>query len=163
GALILHDPSRMGLVYLAGGATVLLLLVRSTAANLQAQSRFRSYSVLDVIQGVLRLGLIGTLAIFGVTRAAWYLLAFGVALAFVYGVFLRLVRQPYLTARWPAAKDTAPLWQFLGMTTGVVLLGTITGRTDVLFLAAQTNLTNVGKYAAAMQIASILTLLAGYA
>ena len=74
-----------------------------------------------------------------------------------------LVRQPYLTARWPKSEEAAPLCRFLGLTAGVVIVGTITGRTDLLFLATRQDLATVGRYAGAMQLASLSTLLAGYA
>ena len=38
----------------------------------------------------------------------------------------------------------------------------MTGRTDLLFLSAQRNAVEVGHYAAAVQLAGVLTLLAGY-
>jgi O-antigen/teichoic acid export membrane protein len=137
--------------------------MRSVGAFLQVQSHFRAYSVLEVVQGAGRIAVLAILAIEGVRRAEWYLGAFGGTLAVLFLLCLIVLRQAYLTARWPAPEDAASLWRFLGLTAGVVVVGTISGRTDLLFLASRGDSTALGGYSAASQLASVLTLLAGYA
>ena len=160
---LLHDETNSGLIWLAAGLTSALLLNRSVAAYVQSRSQFRAYSLLDITQGVLRAVLVAALAFWGAKSAAAYLGGLFVASVTLLLVSFWLIPQPYLTAKWPDRTDALGTFHFLGVTTGVIVLGTITGRTDLLFLAHGAPPSEVAQYAGAGQLASIASLLAGYA
>jgi O-antigen/teichoic acid export membrane protein len=160
---LLHDETNSGLIWLAAGLTSALLLNRSVAAYVQSRSQFRVYSMLDITQGVLRAVAVAALAFWGAKSAGAYLGGLFVASVALLLVSFWLIPQPYLTAKWPGRRDTVAIFHFLGVTTGVIVLGTITGRTDLLFLANHVAPSEMAQYAGATQLASIASLLAGYA
>jgi len=160
---LLHSETRSGLIWLAAGLTSALLLNRSVAAYLQSRAQFRLYSLLDAMQGALRAIVVAALAFWGAKNAGTYLgglLAASVALLLL---SFWAIPQPCLTAKRPNRDDALGTFHFLGMTTGVIVLGTITGRTDLLFLAQATPPSELAHYAGASQLASLASLLAGYA
>ena len=160
---LLHDETGGGLIWLAVGLTAALLLNRSVAAYFQSRSQFRLYSLFDATQGVLRAAVVAALAILGEKSAAAYLGGLLAASVVLLLASFWLTSQIYLTAGWPNRRDALEAFRFLGTTTGIIVLGTITGRTDLLFLAHATGPSEVAHYAGASQLASMATLLAGYA
>jgi O-antigen/teichoic acid export membrane protein len=160
---LLHDETGGGLIWLAVGLTAALLLNRSVAAYFQSRSQFRLYSLFDATQGVLRAAVVAALALLGAKSAAAYLGGLLAASVVLLLASFWLTSQIYLTAGWPNRRDALEAFRFLGTTTGIIVLGTITGRTDLLFLAHATGPSEVAHYAGASQLASMATLLAGYA
>jgi O-antigen/teichoic acid export membrane protein len=160
---LLHNEAAGGLIWLAVGLTAALLLNRSVAAYFQSRSQFRLYSLFDATQGVLRAAVVAALALLGAKTAGAYLGGLLAAAVVLLLASFWLTSQIYLTAGWPDRRDSIETFRFLGMTTGIIVLGTITGRTDLLFLAHATRPSEVAHYAGASQLASMATLLAGYA
>lgn len=160
---LLQDRDGRLLLCLAAGLTAALLLNRSVAATLQSRAQFQFYSFLDSMHGVLRAMVVAVLALVGATSAAAYLTGLLAASLALLLISLWVVPHPYVKAKWPSRQDTIEASRFLGMTVGVIVLGTITGRTDLLFLAHNNPPTEVAYYAAASQLASVATLFAGYA
>ena len=161
--LVLHDPARYALIWIAAGSTFCLLMARGVAAFLQADRRFGAYALLDFAQGAGRVVAVAVLVLLGVKHAEGYLGAFGAAHVVLLLFCAIFLRQPYLTARWPGRSDTAALSRFLRLIAGIVVMGTVTGRTDLLFLSARREASELGHYAGAAQLAGVLTLLASYA
>lgn len=156
-----EDHSGLLLVVLL--SAVPLLLVRSTATCLQSTLRFRAYAMLDSAQGVLRLALVLLLLAAG-TRAAEPLLgAYGISAALVFALGLWWLPQRYLTARWPQRDDARAIVGYSGAMTGIIILGTVTGRADIPILAAAGTAEETGYYAAAVQVSMVVTMLATYA
>jgi O-antigen/teichoic acid export membrane protein len=160
---LLHNEAGGGLIWLAVGLTSALLLNRSVAAYFQSRSQFRLYSLFDAAQGVLRATVVAALAFWGAKTAGAYLGGLLAASVVLLLASFWVTSQIYLTAGWPNRRDTLETFHFLGMTTGIIVLGTITGRTDLLFLAHAIPPAEVAHYAGASQLASLATLLAGYA
>jgi O-antigen/teichoic acid export membrane protein len=161
--MVLHDSGRPELIWIAAPTTWMLLILRSLAAYLQIQSRFRAYSSLDMALGAVRVGMVGAFALAGVARAEWYLGAFGGSAMIPLVAGMWVVPRSYLRARWPAREDRRTIVSYFGITVGVIILGTMTGRSDLLFLASAVEPATLARYAAAGQLASIATLIAGYA
>lgn len=138
-----------------------LLLLRATATFLQARMRFDRYAAVDVIQALLRLGLALGLALVPGAGPAGYLLAYGGTSLLLFLLFTAVIPQPYLRAPWPEREDARAVLAFAGLTSLVVGLSTLTGRLDVVLLAA-TSAPELGAYAVAAQLAGLATLLAGY-
>jgi O-antigen/teichoic acid export membrane protein len=162
-ALLFADASRRGMVALALLGTVALLALRGTAVSLQVQLRFRDYARLDAAQGSLRIAIVVALFVAGFRTADAYLATYVGAAAVVFGIGVVAIRQPYLRFGRPDSRDVRRLTSFAGITAGTIVLGTITGRADVIVLAMQGDALQVGYYGAAFQVAALLTLVAGYA
>jgi len=162
-ALLFDSPDHIALLLIAVGSALALLLIRGTAVYLQIHFRFSRYALLDGAQGVLRLVMTVALLLAGVASVEWYLTSYGLAagLAFVVGILW--IRQPYLLADWPPRADVRAILAFVSSTSGIVILGTITGRSDILFLTALGDTEGAGHYAAAAHVATLATMLAVYA
>lgn len=160
--LLFDTPDRTALLMIAIVSAMALLLIRGTAVHLQVRLLFHRYAVLDATQGGLRLLATAALLALGMTRAEWFLAAYGLAAALVFALGIVWIRQPYMLANWPQRSDTRAIIAFLGPTAGVVILGTVTGRSDVLFLTALGDAERAGHYAAAAHMATMATMLAVY-
>lgn len=158
---LLRDKSRVGLIEVAAGLTLALLLNRSVATFVQSKSNFRVYSLLDVTQGLLRALVLAALAFLGARSAGAYFGGLLAASAALLLVSLWLIRQPYFSAGWPSRKDLFETLRFVGVTTGVIVLSTMTGRTDLLFLTQHAP-ADIAHYAGASQMAAIASLVAAY-
>lgn len=160
--LLFDTPDRIALLHIAIVSALALLLIRGTAVHLQVRLLFHRYAVLDAAQGCLRLLAIAALLAAGIHQAEWYLAAYGLAAALVFASGIVWIPQPYMLARWPERSDARAIFAFLGSTAGIVILGTVTGRSDVLFLTALGNAERAGHYAAAAHMATVVTMLAVY-
>ncbi len=161
--ILLHNETRDDLIWIAVGLTSTLLLNRSVATYLQVRLRFGMYSLLDVVQGALRAVVVAMLGFAGANTAVAYLAGLVGAAVALLMISFRFISQPYLVAKWPDRRDALGVFRFLGATTGVIVLGTLTGRTDLLFLAHAAQPDELAKYAGASQLASVASLIAGYA
>ena len=140
-----------------------LLVLRAYSAMLQSQSDFRSYSMLDVVQGALRLCLFGSLALAAEANAATYLGLYALATLITIALGQRRLGLPMSTRTWPPAADLRLALRYVGTTGAISVLGTISARTDVVVIAAQGDTTATAYYSVAAQIAMVGTLLASYA
>lgn len=166
-------PTRLTLSFLPGATPTLwffisiniaaLLVLRAYSATLQSQSDFRSYSLLDVVQGGLRLCLFSGLALAAEASAATYLGLYAVATLVSMALGRRRLRLPMATRAWPPAADLRLALRYVGTTGVISILGTISARTDVVIIAAQGHTAATAYYSVAAQIAMIGTLLASYA
>lgn len=139
-----------------------LLAVRSTACYLQTRQWFQSYATLDVIQGLIRVVGVGSLFFLGIRLPEAYLAIYGAGALAAFGLYLFAVSQPYLRTGWPNAIDRRRMVSYIGVTSGIVILGTITGRVDVLLVMMFGGAEMAGHYSAAAQLAFLGALLAGY-
>lgn len=155
--------TRSGLPLAALALVMSLLLARGTSAYIQSQRRFRQYSLFDASLALSRLIALGVVGALGAARAETYLYAQAAGTIAVFGAGLATIRQPYLTAPWPARRDARAMLSFLGAMTAVIALGTITGRADVPILALFQAPAEVGAYSAGAQLAAAATMFAGYA
>ncbi len=158
--LLFGDAQRVLLLRVAVISAVALLLLRGTAVHLQIRFLFHRYAAFDALQGGLRL--LATLALLavGIRLAEWYLAGYGLAAAVVFAFGVIWIPQPYLFARWPPRSDARALFGFLATTAGIVVLGTVTGHSDILFLTALGDADQAGQYAAAAHLARLATMLA---
>jgi O-antigen/teichoic acid export membrane protein len=162
-ALVFGDARRSLLAATAMLAALCLLLARGTAAHLQIHERFTLFAALDTLQGLLRILALAALALAGTRTAEPFLGAWGAGAAGAFLVAAAVVPQPYLRAGWPDRKDARAIATHSGAVAGVVALGTLTGRIDVLILSAVRPGQEAGCYAAAVHVALLVSLLAGYA
>jgi O-antigen/teichoic acid export membrane protein len=162
-ALFFQDAALGGVLLTAIGCASCLLLMRGTAAFVQSRTRFRAYALLDGAQGVLRLALLCILLASGVRSAGALLATFGVGTALVFVIAAWKIPQRYMRSRWPERDDARAILAYVGTTAFLIVLGTITGRSDVLILSAMRSSAESGTYAAAVQLAMIPTMLASYA
>jgi O-antigen/teichoic acid export membrane protein len=160
---LFDSPGRVGLLLIAVGSAFALLLMRGTAVHLQIHFRFSRYAVLDATQGGLRLLLAAALLAAGVRTSESYLAAYGLTATLVFVSAVLWIPQPYLLAPWPQRADLRTMVAYVGATAGIVILGTITGRSDILFLMALGEPVNAGHYAAAAHVAGLATMVAVYA
>lgn len=151
-----------GLIAVALLCTAALLLVRSTAVRLQTQGRFARYAALDGFQGALRLLAITGPPLLGHRSAEAFLGAHAAATALAFIVGFWLLPQGYLRAAWPRRRDVREAAVHVGFMAGIVVLGTLTGRSDVPILASARSAEEAGHYAVALQVATLLTMLASY-
>jgi O-antigen/teichoic acid export membrane protein len=164
------SDSYSAMVSIAAMCLLPLLALRATAAFLQAQYRFASYAALDIVLALLRLLGMGVVTWLGWRVPAAYLAVYGATALLLFFLGLAIFRQRYLLAPWPQRHETRELLAYSGLTAGVVILGTITGRSDILVLqrAAGTGVSAdaAGLYAVAAQLAglgSIVTMYLGIA
>lgn len=155
------DGSPWLLIIVALGAFVLLML-RSTSSYLQIHARFREYAVLDGMLGALRLVAVLVFATIGLRQPEPYLAAYGMCALVTLVIFRIYVPQPYFGAPRPDEPDRKRLRSYMGVTSGIIILGTITGRADVPILMALKDAEQAGHYSAAAQLAFLGALLAGY-
>ena len=151
-----------GLVAVALLCTAALLLVRSTAVRLQTQGQFGRYAALDGFQGALRLVAITVPPLLGHRSAEAFLGAHVVGTALAFSVGFWLLPQGYLRAPWPRRRDVREAAVHVGFMAGILVLGTLTGRSDVPILASVQSAEEAGQYAVALQVATLLSMLASY-
>lgn len=159
----LGPGTRSGPLELALVCTLALLLARSAAVRLQVERRFGRYAALDGIQGGLRLLAITAAIGLGQRSAEAFLAAHAVGSALAFVVGFSMVPREYLRAPWPGRRDLREAAVHAGFMAAIVVLGTITGRADVPILASARSAEEAGHYAVALQVATLLTLLASYA
>lgn len=140
----------------------LLLAARSTVTGLQIRQRFKAYSLVDLGQGAARLALFGLLAALGLSRSTPFLLAYGSVSLLVVLVGFGLFRQGYLLGGWPTGRDVRRMFGYCGCAAGVVSLGTLTGRGDLLILSSWFPPETVANYGAAAQLFLLLAQLSLY-
>lgn len=143
-------------------ATVALLFLRSLASYLQLQRRFRAYALLDLATAITRILLVLPLFLLEIDEAAVYIGLYGLAAALVFVVALMLIRPGFLLAPWPVSRDLHALLGFCGSTSLIMILGTLTGRADILVLGAVNGGAETGFYAAAAHLSMLATMVAGY-
>jgi O-antigen/teichoic acid export membrane protein len=163
GTLLFDDPDSGALVLWCLAATASLVVLRSTLAWLQTATRFREYAAVDVLNGLLRIGAMVAVGLAGMRSAEAFLAVLAIAIAGTYIASLFVIRQPYLTAPRASREDVRAILGFFGATAGILILGTFTGRSDVFFVKRMVSAEAAGFYAAAAQVASIITMLASYA
>jgi len=145
------------------GAAASLILLRSTFAWLQSTVRFKTYAALDALNGVLRIGAMIGVGLLGMRSAEAFLGVFAGAVLGTYLGSLVFIPQPYILAPRPSRQDVGAILSYLGPTAVILILGTFTGRSDVFFVKRLDSAEAAGLYAAAAQIASIITMFASYA
>ena len=69
---------------------------------------------------------------------------------------------PASIAPLPDREDRRAVLQHAGLVSLIIILGTLTGRSDILILEARIGAESAGLFAAAFHMASVVTLLAGY-
>jgi O-antigen/teichoic acid export membrane protein len=144
-------------------ALLALLAARSTATTLQNRQRFRLYSIVDLAQGTARAVGFLLLTWLQLARAAPYVLTYGLA---AFGAALAgwlALQQRHLLRRWPTRSDSVLMLRYCGYTAGILTLGTITGRGDLLLLASVKGASGSAAYGLASQIALLLAQAAMYA
>ena len=143
-------------------STLGLLALRGTAAYLQVELHFVPYALLDGLVAVVRLSVILLLMGLGVAVAGPYVAVYGGSAGLAFLLALKVIPQPYLAAPRLSREDLLALLRFLGASAGIIVLGTITGRTDLLFLSVRHSAEAAGFYAAAVHLAAIATMLDGW-
>lgn len=146
-----------------GIALTSLLMARSTATCLQNRREFRLYSAIDFLQGMLRAGGFIVLAWLGRPTAASFIGIYALAAAGAAAGGWCFLGQWHLFGRWPGRADALRLMGYCGYTGGIVALGTITGRGDMMVLALQRGTGGSAAYGMASQLAQLLTQVAMYA
>ena len=159
---LLFGAESGGVLALAVLVAVALLMVRSTSVLLQVRGEFTLYAALDTLQGVLRLALVTATAALPVHSAETFLAAYALGTGLAFALGLRLVSQRYIAESWPTLSELREAAAHAGLATVIVVLGTLTGRADVPVVAWKISAEEAGHYAVALQVATLLTLLASY-
>jgi O-antigen/teichoic acid export membrane protein len=139
-----------------------LLMLRGTSAFLQNHKDFRHYSLMDITIGLSRIVIISALYLHGVTISEPYLIAY---VAVTYLVFVAMIvcfKQPYLIAGISRRSDIYSCLHFASITLGIAVIGTISGKADLLIASSLYGSKQAGQYAVAYQIAQFGTMLAFY-
>lgn len=139
-----------------------LLAIRSVSTSLQIDHRFRAYSLLDIVQGAGRLAGFACLAWLGIRHSGAFLAVFGGVSAALFLFALFRGDHRFLLGRWPERDDARRMLGFGGITAGVIALGTLTGRGDLLFLSHWYSPEHIADYGAASQVFLLLGQLALY-
>lgn len=150
------------LLIIASISGVAVLMVRSSATYLQINHFFSDYANLDSLQGSLRLFLVLSFYFYGVTQISTYLVIYGLSSFLAFLVFFFLRPQKYIFSSWPDKDDLKRILSYIGVTSTIVILGTITGRADVVLLSMFGDSEQTGYYSVAVQLAFAGTLLASY-
>lgn len=161
-ALLLHDGGRGSLVVVAAVTAGLLALVRSVSTAMQSDLRFVRYFSVDAGQGAIRAVAVLALALFAARQAEWYMATLAVSAGAILIAALTAGSRQLWRSSWPTRADVRAIGRFTLITSGVIALGTVTGRTDVLLLFYG-HADGIPHYAGAVQLASIATMLAAYA
>ncbi|MFK8031720.1 MAG: lipopolysaccharide biosynthesis protein [Gammaproteobacteria bacterium] len=171
-AFILREPLANALFKTESGSQLIIIIIlstfgllalRGTAAYLQLNLRFRTYATLDLVSACIRLAVILFLMYAGIKTAVPYIAVYGIGALVTFIVGLIIVSQPYLYSKAPPADDRRSLVRFVGATGAIIILSTISGRADLLFLTAMNSAEKAGQYGAATHLAVMATLLASYA
>lgn len=139
-----------------------VLMVRSSACYLQINKQFKRYSRLDTIQGVFRVSITSLLFVSGCTSVSIYLSVYGISAALAFFIFLFAHKQKFILASSPEPADRATMFSYIGVTSIIIILGSVTGRADLPLLSIMGNAEEVGFYSVATQLAMAGTLLASY-
>jgi O-antigen/teichoic acid export membrane protein len=144
-------------------AVTCLLMARSVGTGLQIRTHFRQYSLVDVAQGALRMVGFALLTACHFARAGLFLLVYGIAALATALSGVTWFGQKYLLGRWPDRPDVSRMLSYCGYTAGIIALGTVTGRGDLIVLAILYGAGKTSAYALASQMAMLLAQLALYA
>ena len=146
GLLNEHAPGGSFPMVAVLAATACLLTARSAGTGLQIRHRFKEYSMLDLAQGVVRLLGFLLFAALGLAQTSVFLAAYALAAlgATLFGV--SCFGQKYLLGPWPAKADASRMLRYCGYSAGIIALGTVTGRGDLLILATARGSTTVSAY-----------------
>jgi len=159
----LFDETTPSLIFIVGALNLITLLaIRSNASSLQIQSKFSDYSRLDSLQGLFRICFTVILFLSGNASVVAYLSAQGLGTLCAYLYSFRLHSYDFLKANFPNKHDRKLIFSYIGATSAIVTLGTVTGRADLPILSAMSSADSVGQYSVAMQLAFAGTLLASY-
>ncbi len=161
-SLLLDPNAPQTLLLVVALGAVSLLAARSTACFLQMRQWFRGYASLDALQGIIRFLGIGLLFLLGIRSPEAYLAIYGAGALIAFGCFFVAVPQRYLSADRPSQIDTKRIISYIGITSAIIVLGTVTGRADIVLLMKIGGAEMAGHYSAAMQLAFLGALLAGY-
>jgi len=143
-------------------ATGSLLLARSVGTGLQIRHKFRIYSLIDLGQGCVRLAAFVTLGVAHYAKAGIYIMAYGLAGFCTALCGIGMLGQKYLLGSWPGKFDRERMLRYCGFSSGIVALGTVTGRGDLLMLAFFKGSNNVAAYGAASLVAMLVAQFALY-
>ena len=138
---------------------VLLLVIRSGSNHLQINLQFKEYARVDTIQAIIRLAFIFLMILLGITDPALYLLGIGSSALIVFALFLSRAF-PFFTRI--EQRDLRTITSYIGITSLIVVIGSISGRADVPILLILSDAEEAGLYSAAMQLAFLGSLLASY-
>ncbi len=161
--LLFSDPAESDIVVTALASALGLLALRGTAVALQVQNRFAEYARLDLLVAAGRILLVGLLFAFGVANAVPYLGTYGGMAAAVFLLAFVTIPQPSLRSGGAKPRDRRAMAGFAGITAATGMLGTLSGRADVLVLSSLRPPDEVGMYGAGLQMAMVLSMVAGYA
>ncbi len=143
-------------------ALLALLAARSTFACLQNRRRFKIYAAMDLAQGTVRAAGFLILASLQLALAVPYLLIYGLAALAAATTGLLFFQQQHLLGSWPTRPDVARVLRYCGYAAGIVVLGTITGRGDLLLLAMEKGASGSAVYGLASQVAMLMSYVAMY-
>jgi O-antigen/teichoic acid export membrane protein len=144
-------------------ATACLLAARSAGTGLQIRHRFKEYSLLDLSQGAVRLLGFAMFAALGLARTLEFLGAYAVAALGAALCGLAFFGQNYLLGAWPSRDDASRMLRYCGYSAGIIALGTVTGRGDLLILATARGSASVSAYGLASQLTLLVAQVALYA
>jgi O-antigen/teichoic acid export membrane protein len=160
--LLLDADAPRYLLLVAALGALFLLAARSTSCFLQMRQWFRGYAAMDALQGGIRILGVGVFFVMGIRNPEAYLAIYGAGALAAFTVFFITVPQRYVTAESPNRVDAQRIFAYVGATSAIVMLGTITGRADILLLMQFGGPEMAGLYSAAAQLAFLGALLAGY-
>jgi O-antigen/teichoic acid export membrane protein len=159
---ILGETGPRTLLPIVAISLLALLAIRSTACLLQIRHQFKHYAALDSLQGILRLAGVCVLFALGISAPETYIGAYGGGALMAFLVFLVVVPQEYILARRPTMAQTKIILSYIGVTSAIIILGSVTGRADVLLMMIYGGPEAAGHYSAAAQLAFLGALFAGY-
>ena len=160
--LLFGDMHQAGLLSISLIGAVGLLMLRGTSAFLQNHKAFRHYSLMDITIGLTRIVIISALYLHGVAVSEPYLIAYVAVTYLVFVVMVLCFKQPYLMSGISGRHDFISCLHFASITLGIAIIGTVSGKADLLIASSLFGSQEAGQYAVAYQIAQFGTMLAFY-
>ena len=152
-----------GILLITLFSAISMLILRSSASYLQINHKFTDYSNLDIGLGFGRITLVIILFLNGSQSVNAYLSAYGISSLIIFLVYLFIEKQTFFLASMPSKSECKKIASYIGVTSLIVILGTITGRADIPLLSIKSTPADVGYYSVAVQLSIIGTLFASYA
>lgn len=160
--LVFHRPDLAGLMALTVCAAIGLLLLRSSQVHAQVTGSFGFYGLLETIHVVVKFGLAAILIAAAAARPSFLLAAFviGPFCALAWG--MRRTLRVWWQGRHGVVRALGELVSFAKWYLLSFAVGTVVSRLDLYMLAALSDLSQTGVFAAAMVVAMIPEMLGAY-
>lgn len=160
-AAILHIAD-FSSVLLVMGVCACLLGTRSVSTNLQINGVFRAYTSIDIVQGLTRIAGFLLLTALGLCTSPAFVMLFGGVSLVIFFTSVSYFKLNHLLKGWPERQDIKHMLGYCGFSAGIICLGTLTGRSDLIILSSWYNSATIANYGVGSQMFMLAVQLALY-